>query len=135
MASNPSAVSDALNFYTSFALSQGNVWDDTLDESIKAFASGSLAMYFGYSWDFFTIKSMNPNLSFDIAPVPSLPGQNMTIASYWAQGVSSKTRYQREALLFLQYLSSKDTERKLFAQEAALGISVNHMRELIWLRA
>jgi ABC-type glycerol-3-phosphate transport system substrate-binding protein len=118
MSSNLPAVSDALNFYTSFAFSNGNVWNDTLDESIKAFASGTLAMYFGYSWDFFTIKSINPNLLFDIYPVPSLPGQDMTIASYWAEGVSSKSKNQKEALLFIQYLISKETAQKLFAEEA-----------------
>jgi multiple sugar transport system substrate-binding protein len=118
MSSNLPAVSDALNFYTSFALSNGNVWDNTLDESIKAFSSGTLAMYFGYSWDFFTIKSINPNLMFDIYPVPGLPGQSMTIASYWAEGISSKSKHQQEALLFMQYLISKETAQKLFAEEA-----------------
>jgi len=117
MSSNLPAVSDALNFYTSFALSDGNVWDGTLDESIKAFSSGTLAMYFGYSWDFFTIKSINPDLSFDIYPVPGLPGQSMTIASYWAEGISSKSKHQQEALLFMQYLISQETAQKLFAEE------------------
>src|SRR3989344_9174018 len=106
LGSNLQAVSDALRFYSSFALPTGNVWDDTLDQSDKAFASGSLAMYFGYSSDFFTIKSINPNLAFDIYPVPSLPGQNITIASYWAEGISSKSKYRKEAMLFVQYLTS-----------------------------
>lgn len=118
MSSNTSAVSDALKFYSSFALPNMNVWDDTLDRSIKVFASGSLAMYFGYSWDFFTIKSINPSLIFDIYPVPNLPGQNATIASYWAEGISSKTKHQKEAALFLQYLVSKETAQKLFAIES-----------------
>jgi multiple sugar transport system substrate-binding protein len=118
ISSNLSAASDALNFYSSFALPTANVWDETLDQSVKAFASGSLAMYFGYSWDFFTIKSLNPNLSFDISQVPSLPGQNITVASYWVEGISSKTKHQNEAILFMKYLSSKETEQKLFAQES-----------------
>jgi len=118
MSSNLQAAGDALNFYSSFAMPKANVWDDTLDQSIKAFAAGSLAMYFGYSWDFFTIKSMNPNLSFDIYQVPSLPGQNITIASYWVEGISSKTKHQKEAILFMQYLASKETAQKLFAEES-----------------
>jgi len=118
MASGLLAAGDALSFYSSFALPTANVWDDTLDESIKAFASGTLAMYFGYSGDFFTIKSMNPNLSFDIYPVPALPGQNATIASYWVEGVSVRTKHQKEALLFMQYLARSQTAQKLFAEEA-----------------
>lgn len=116
MNSNFQASSDALNFYSSFALPSANVWDETLDQSIRAFAAGSLAMYFGYSWDFFTIKSMNPSLSFDIYQAPSLPGQNATIASYWVEGVSSKTLHQKEALLFIKYLAQKETAQKLFAE-------------------
>lgn len=118
MSSNLAATVDALNFYTSFAVTSGNVWDNTQDLSINVFASGGLAMYFGYSWDFFTIKSINPNLSFDVHPVPSLPGRNITIASYWAEGVNAKTPHQKEALLFLKYLTSKETEEALFAQES-----------------
>jgi ABC-type glycerol-3-phosphate transport system substrate-binding protein len=118
ISSNIPAAGDALNFYSSFALPTANVWDETLDQSIKAFASGTLAMYFGYSWDFFTIKSMNPNLSFDIYQAPVLPGQNITTASYWAEGVSSKTKHQNEAIIFLQYLTSKETAQKLFAKES-----------------
>ena len=115
---NIQATSDALNFYSSFAVSSGNVWDNTLDNSIRVFAGGGLAMYFGYSWDFFIIKSINPNLSFDIHPVPSLPGQNITVASYWAEGVNAKTKYQKEALLFLKYLTLKETEQRLFTEES-----------------
>lgn len=118
MSSNPQAVGDALRFYSDFATPTGNVWDDTLDESVKAFASGTLAMHFGYSRDFFAIKSLNPNLSFDIYPVPSLPGQNSTVASYWAEGISSKSKHQAEAILFIQYLAKKETSQKLFAEES-----------------
>ena len=118
ISSNPDAASDALNFYSSFALPSANVWDDTMDSSIEMFAGGSLAMYFGYSWDFFTIKSINPNLSFDIVAVPSLPGRNITIASYWAEGISSKSKHQKEALLFMNYLALKETAQKLFTEES-----------------
>lgn len=109
---------DALKFYASFALAPENVWDETLDNSLTAFANGSLAMYFGYARDYSLIKSMNPNLSFEIHPVPSLPDRNETIASYWVEGVSLKTKHQKEALLFLKYLTDKETERKLFVQES-----------------
>jgi len=120
MSSNISAAGDALNFYGSFAKAPQNVWDDTLDESIKAFASGTLAMYFGYSWDFFTIKTLNPDLAFDIYQVPSLPGQNISIASYWVEGISSKSKHQDDAALFLQYLALKETAQKLYAQESKI---------------
>ncbi len=112
------SASDALNFYTSFALDNANVWDNTLDPSILAFSKGNLAMYFGYSWDYFTIKAANPSLNFEIVPVPQLPGQNINIASYWVEGVSSKSKHQKEAMLFLKYLSQASTEQKLYGEES-----------------
>lgn len=113
--------SDALDFYVSFAKGEANVWDATLDPSILAFSKGNLAMYFGYSWDIFTIKAMNPNLSFEVVPVPHLPGRNTTVASYWAEGVSVKSKYQKEAMLFMKFLTKKETEQKLFSDAVKAG--------------
>ncbi len=112
------AASEALTFYTAFAMGESNIWDNTLDQSMLAFAKGNLAMYFGYSWDFFAIKAINPNLAFAIYPVPHLGSQNMTIASYWANGVSVKSSHQKEALLFIKFLAQKGTQEKLFTEEA-----------------
>lgn len=111
-------IQGALSFYTSFATDENNVWDNTLDSSILAFSKGNLGMFFGYSWDYFTIKQFNPNLSFQIVPVPQLPGQNTTLASYWAEGVSLKSTHQKEALLFIKFLAKKDTAAKLYQSQA-----------------
>ncbi|MBI2028253.1 MAG: extracellular solute-binding protein [Candidatus Levybacteria bacterium] len=126
---NLPAAADALNFYVSFAVTPGNVWDETLDESLRAFANGSLAMYFGYARDYSQIKAINPDLLFEIHPVPILSDRNKTIASYWVEGVSSKTKHQKEAFIFLRYLSDRETELKLFAEEAkTMGIGEPYAR-------
>lgn len=119
ISSNLQAAADALIFYSSFALPPGNVWDDTFDQSVKVFASGNLAMYFGYFQDYSLIKSINKNFSFGIYPVPNLPGQNATIASYWVEGVNSKSRNQKEAFIFLKYLAQKETAQKLSKNPSA----------------
>lgn len=118
ISSTSKVASDALGFYTSFALNDGKVWDDTFDSSISSFAKGNVAMFFGYFQDYFAIKTINPNLEFEIYPVPHLPDQNMTIASYFATGVSIKSKHQEEALRFIKYLAQKETEQKLFAEES-----------------
>lgn len=110
--------SDTLNFYTSFASPQDGVWDSFQDPSLLAFSKGNLAMYFGYSWDYFTIKQFNPSLDFEIVPVPQLPGVTKDVASYWANGVSIKSKNQKEALLFMKYLARKDVVQKLYSEEA-----------------
>ncbi len=109
---------DALSFYTSFATGDSKVWDNTLDPSQLAFSKGNLAMYFGYSWDIFAFKAMNPSLDFSVYPIPHLPGRNTTVASYWVQGISSKSLHQKEAALFVHYLSQKDIQAALYAEEA-----------------
>lgn len=114
----PKSAGDALTFYTSFTSGESAVWDDTQDPSILAFAKGNLAMFFGYSYDVFTLKAANPKLSFQVLPVPRLPGKSMTIASYWVEGVSAKSKHQKEALKFMQFLAKKETQQKLFAAEA-----------------
>ena len=112
-------VSDALRFYTSFGTGDSNVWDSTLDNSILNFSKGNVAMIFGYSWDFFTIKSLNPNLQCQVLPVPQLdPNNPYDIASYWVEGVSSKTTHQKEAELFMHFLAQKDTQQQLYTEEA-----------------
>ncbi len=110
--------SQALQFYTAFAKGEGSVWNDTLDPSVVAFAKGNLAMYFGYSWDIFTIQSLNKNLRFSVHPVPNLPGRKITIASYWVEGVSSKSKHQKEAMLFLKHLAKKETLQKFYTEVA-----------------
>lgn len=108
--------SDALSFYASFATGEASVWDNTLDPSVMSFAKGNLAMYFGYSWDYFTIKAINPEANFLIAPVPSLPGQNITTASYWVEGISSKSKNQDEAFIFMKYLAGPEVQKRLFSE-------------------
>lgn len=113
---------DAIDFYTSFARGDAKVWDDTLENSKLLFAKGNLAMYFGYSWDIFEIKALNPNLEFAIVPVPHLPSRNATVASYWVEGVSSKTKFSKEAFEFLKFLASKETMENFYSKESKIRL-------------
>jgi len=112
---------DALKFYTLFA-SGDAVWDATLDESTLAFSKGKLPLYFGYSWDIFTIKARNPNLKFQVVKVPRLSGRKNTVSSYWAEGVSSKTKNSKEAFAFINYLSKPETLQKLYQTQSKVRL-------------
>ncbi len=109
---------DAIDFYTSFAKGDSKVWDGGLENSKLAFAKGNLAMYIGYSWDIFEIKAINPNLPFAVVPVPHIQDRDNTIASYWVEGVSRKTKYPAQAFEFLKYLASKKTMENLYTAES-----------------
>lgn len=113
----PENKTSALKFYTDFAKGDDNVWDETLDNSTLAFSKGNLAIYFGYSWDVLAIQKLNKNIKFKVSPVPSL-SKASTIASYWVEGVSSKSKHQKEALLFMKYLAKKETAQKFYAETA-----------------
>lgn len=110
-------------FYTAFALGSenggGKTWDKGMDNSKLAFTQGNLAMYFGYSWDIFEIKAKNPQLKFKVVSVPHINDErNETIASYWVEGVSAKSKHQKEAFTFLKFLGKKETLLKLYSLES-----------------
>ncbi len=121
---NPTGVlaEDALTYYTVFSLVDG-VWDETLPPSTAAFAGGKLAMYFGPSWRIFEIKAQNPNLEFEVMPVPQLPKNtpdeaDIAYASYWVEGVWKRSESATEAWKFLKFLAQKDSLQKLYTNAA-----------------
>ena len=109
---------EALIFYHKFADPSDPVytWDESLDNSISAFANGRVAMILAPSWRVFDIKQINPNIRFQTAPIPQLPGNTITWASYWVEGVSNKTQYEEQAWQFVKYLTSRETATKLYTE-------------------
>jgi ABC-type glycerol-3-phosphate transport system substrate-binding protein len=120
---------DALKYYLSFAKSNQNVWDNSLPNSMELFANEKLAFYFGDSWRVFDLANLNKDLNYGITVVPQLPINgnitdknteltNIHWASYWTEGVNSKSKYKDEAWDFLEYLSSKEVLERLYAAES-----------------
>lgn len=115
---------ETLIFYRKFANPSDPVytWNETMDNSIYAFASGKVAMIIAPSWRAFDVKTINPNLRFKIAPIPQLPGNTVNWASYWVEGVNSKGKNQAAAWEFVKYLTSKETEQKLYTEEQKIRL-------------
>lgn len=114
---------DALTFFTLFSTDDG-VWDSTLPTSTQEFEAGKLAMYIAPSWRAFEIQAKNPNLKFKTVSIPQLPKdspneQDITYATYWAQGVWSKSANKTAAWNFLSYLTTTDSLQKLYQNESA----------------
>lgn len=66
------AVEAAVRYYTEFSNPVKTVysWNRALKDSRAAFIAGELAFYVGYASELSSIRAANPNLDFDIAPMP-----------------------------------------------------------------
>ena len=130
---NDQNLEDVLKFYVSFATGKDNVWDASLPDSTTLFANGKLAFYFGSTWRVFDIEKINKDLKYGITTVPQLPklgtidqsDENTSLtdihwANYWTEGVNSKSKYQKEAWKFLEYLSSAEVLEKMYTAESQI---------------
>lgn len=110
---------DGLNFYTSFAnpYSPNYNWNARSDYSIDAFTNGRAAFLISYSYTAATIKQKNPNLNFDVAPVPqpNLTDPAVNFANYWGETVSKQSKNANYAWDFLTFLTSKDSLDQYYA--------------------
>ncbi len=72
--SDPSA--SALRFYTEFANPSKTTysWNRSLPQSDDMFASGDLAVYFGFASEYGDFAARNPNLRYSIATIPQIEG-------------------------------------------------------------
>ncbi len=124
-----------MNFYTDFANSTRDTysWNETMAESLEAFAQGRTAFFLGYSYHNAQIKARAPQLNFGILPLLQLdPEKPVNVANYWIQSVVGKSRNQNEAWGLINYLTrSKATEEYLTATKrpTALRSLVNSQKE------
>ena len=129
---NDAKIKDVISYYTNFS-TKYKTWDETLPNSTELFAQGKLAFYFAPSWRVFNIEDLNPSLNFEITNVPQLPTlqnisdtsnsssanlTNIQWATYWAEAVNVKSKHQKEAWKFLEFLASKDSLQKMYAAES-----------------
>lgn len=99
----------ALESYRKFAELPNNVWDEAMPNSITAFTQEKVAMIIVPSWEALAIKAENPEIKLKVVPVPSIPGSDsVSIATYWAEGVSRLSKNQTEAWKFLKFLTNKE---------------------------
>lgn len=121
-AENNDKIRDVISYYTNFK-TQYSTWDESMPPSTQAFAEGKLAFYFAPSWRIFNIEEMNPQLRFAITTIPQLatinnsPSAELTNihwATYWTEAVNIKSKHQKEAFKFLEFLSSKEAMEKMF---------------------
>lgn len=112
-------VRDAIDFYSIFGRNDP-IYGTNLPSSSVAFARGEVAMMIAPSWRVHEVLHINPELNFDIAPVPKLGESEQSWATYWAEGVNSQSQHQDEAWQLLKYLSSPEVLRKLYSAQSEI---------------
>ncbi|EKE19216.1 MAG: hypothetical protein ACD_9C00082G0001, partial [uncultured bacterium] len=87
----------ALGFFAEFAklTTQTNManpfytWNTRQHYSVDAFAEGTVAMMFNYSWQMDEVRNKNPKLNFAVATVPQIYSDKpVNTANYWGYAVA-----------------------------------------------
>jgi multiple sugar transport system substrate-binding protein len=118
-----------LRIFREFA--EQGLWSESMPSSIDAFAQEKVAMIFAPTWQIPIIRSKNPDLRFASAPVPQgLSGNRLTLATYWAEGVSRYSKSQSEAWKLVKYMSEKSSQEKIFEmQKKSRGMGMAYSRK------
>lgn len=113
----------AINFYTEFS-NPGKAhysWNRALPSSQTLFASGDLAVYFGYASELPLLRLKNPNLNFDVALLPqSRTGDRpVTFGKMYGLALTRSTRSLNGSFAVISALSSVEATNT-FSKEAGL---------------
>lgn len=118
----PKGVS-VLRFYTQFAdpAKVTYTWNASLPDSRSFFSSGDLSLYLGYSSESRFFRQANPNLDFDVAPIPQL--ENSTVKATYGLAYAfmlPRGTKNRNAVTAAQLLTTVAAEK---AAAAASGLA------------
>jgi len=127
----------AVSFYTSFAnpASLYYCWNNSLPESITAFAQGKVAMLLGYNSDKALIEAKNSYLNYGVTAMPQSvksPDVVKNYADYWALTVSANSQNPTSAWNFIFYLVNSQQAKQYLASTGkapAIRVLVGEMQK------
>lgn len=121
--SSGSSAESGLRFYSQFAnpTNEAYSWNRSLPLSFDAFASGKLAVYFGFASDVSKLRQKNSNLNFDIAemPQPKDAQTKMTFGKMFGLAILKTSPNYTGSLSMISYLTSAEV-MKSFAEVSGL---------------
>lgn len=92
----------ALRFFTEFAKKDKDSysWNRSLPQSQSMFEAGDLAIYFGYSSEYKSIKQKNPHLNFEVAVMPQVSNTatKLTFGRMYGIAIAAASKNQDGAL-------------------------------------
>ncbi|MFA6459560.1 MAG: extracellular solute-binding protein [Candidatus Paceibacterota bacterium] len=82
-------------------------WNRSMPDSKTAFLSGTLATYFGFASELADIRAKNPNLNFDVAPLPQWKsGYKSVYSKMYGYSILRTSQYQNSAYQTFAILGS-----------------------------
>ena len=103
----------ALDFYSSFGQPNNSnySWNDSLGDSMRAFAEGKVVLMLGYPYQVPAIERINAELNYDVVPVPqvTVDADPVTFAGFWGEVVSNRSPNQEEAWDFIRFVAEKES--------------------------
>ncbi|MBN1169107.1 extracellular solute-binding protein [Candidatus Woesebacteria bacterium] len=116
-----------LDYYTSFTGKKAKIWDETLPESVIAFANKKVAMILAPTYRANDIRKINPDLRFYTVPVPQIPqdqpeNPDITYATFWFEGVWNRSVNNDIAWELLNFLTERDNLVELSNNYQANGL-------------
>lgn len=108
---------NALQFYAQYSDPSRDLysWNKSLDQDVDLFLQGDVAMYFGKASEYEVLKKRNPNLNFDVAPIPQISGETkLVVGDFMALAVVNNGKDLR---------SSYDAVLELLAPRAHMHLA------------
>lgn len=121
----------ALGFFTEFANPVKSLysWNRGLPQSNTLFASGDLALYFGFASEYAGLREKNPHLNFSPAPFPQTRDSKLVVTFGKTWGFAAlKTSKNPDGVLRLGFALADSTRMQKLAD--ALGV-VPSLRTLV----
>lgn len=103
----------AVNFYTEFSnpAKSSYSWNRSLPDSASYFLGGDLALYFGFGSEIGNLQLKNPNLDFDVAPMPVSRegGTPVSSARFNGFAITKSSKNPNAAFSVISILSGKES--------------------------
>ncbi|TAJ12907.1 extracellular solute-binding protein [Patescibacteria group bacterium] len=106
----------ALRFYTDFSDPVKPVysWNRSQPTARSSFIAGKLGIYFGRASELYGIRQANPNLNFDVAPMPSIRGGGSAVyAEVTGLAIPRGSKNPQGALAVAQAFTSKSIQPQI----------------------
>lgn len=105
--------SPALTFFTKFSNPRDPQysWNRSLPTSKNSFLAGNLATYFGFTSEISEIREKNPNIDYDVAPIPQIRTGKVrtTYGNMYGISIARSTTNQSNTYMVMQILTSPES--------------------------